>query len=398
MCSYPGDFGQGYAKKMQNGWIGKQGESYSDFVLNAATNEKTFAAFRRQPIYRSIVETLSAEEGAAYLSMIDDPSVRALCLASAPADRVGDPQTHPYDGVLLSPTTLRYGKVLCDLRNFFPQFHRMTDIVEIGVGYGGLARLVSEYRNQSRAALNRYIGVDLRPVALLARRYLETCGSGANVTFVASEDLPATKCDLVISNYAFSELGKAVQEDYLARVVGLASSGYLTMNSGLWGAEAFGHDCFTVEELLQRLPNAVLAYDRPDIATANYIIVFGEHELGEGVPLADIRLHSRELIAEREARRAPPFAARHSRAHFSRQRRALIPPAETVIPLRPSRAPQWLLSEQRGRPQKEAVHSKHAPPSSVPPYQGSWTSFFHASRANIPAAKSKMKVMATCEI
>lgn len=289
---------------MRQDWIGRQGETYSDFVRRAAAHETIFATFRRRPVYRSIVETLTAEEGAAYLSAIDDAGVRALCLASARADRVGAPRTHLYDGVPLSPTTLRYGKVLCDLRNFFPQFHRMTDIVEIGIGYGGLARLVCEYRAQASTALERYVGIDLAPVVALARRYLDACASAPQATLVDSDRIPAVGWDLAISNYAFSELGKAVQEDYLARVLDRASAGYLTMNTGLWGGEAFGHDCFTAEDLLRRLPNAALVADRPEVATENYIVVFGAHGLGAGVPLADLRERSRALIAARAARRA----------------------------------------------------------------------------------------------
>ncbi len=289
---------------MRQDWIGRQGETYADFVQSAAADEKIFATFRRQPVYRSIVETLTEDEGATYLRAIDDAGVKALCLASARADRVGSPRTHLYEGVPLSPTTLRYGKVLCDLRNFFPHFHRMTDIVEIGIGYGGLARLVCEYRAQAPTALERYLGIDLAPVVLLARRYLDACASAPQATLVDSDRIPAARWDLAISNYAFSELGKAAQEDYLARVLDRASAGYLTMNTGLWGGEAFGHDCLTAEDLLRRLPNAALVADRPEVATENYIVVFGAHGLGAGVPLVNLRKRSRELGAEREARRA----------------------------------------------------------------------------------------------
>ena len=289
---------------MGNGWLGRKGDSYTDFVLDAAVDERVFATFRRQPVYRSIVETLSAEQGAEFLSAIDDPLVRRLCLASAAADCVGGPTTFPYEGVALSPTTLRYGKVLCDLQRFFPKYPRMRRIVEIGVGYGGLARLVWEHHLLAETMLETYVGIDLAPVAMLARRYMDLCTSGNNVIFLASEDTAVEDWDLVISNYAFSELDRTLQESYLARVLENASAGYLTMNTGLWSGTAFGHACFTVEELLERLPNAVLAPDRPESATSNYILAFGDHALGAGTPLEEIRAGSSRLIAEREARRA----------------------------------------------------------------------------------------------
>lgn len=289
---------------MLNHWVGRKGESYTDFVQDAAVNDTAFATFRRQPVYRSIVETLTAEQGAAYLDRIDDALVRRLCLSSADADRVGGAQTFLYDGVPLAPTTLRYGKVLCDLSRCFPRFGSFRRIAEIGIGYGGLARLVWEHHRAAGTALETYVGIDLAPVARLAQRYLDASARGTRVTFVGSDEAPRADWDLVVSNYAFSEFSNELQEDYLSRVVERATSGYLTMNSGLWSDEAFGHECLTVEALLHRLPNAVLMPDAPETATENYIVVFGEHGLGAGTPLVDIRQRSRALIAARAARRA----------------------------------------------------------------------------------------------
>ena len=302
---------------MSDAWIGEKGLLYSDFVVAAAQNSDVFSTFRRQKIYRSIVETLDADEGEAFFDAIEDPIIRSLCLKSAPFDKIGSPLLGTYDGVQLSPTTPRYGKVISDLKNFFPHFDAFKEIVEIGVGYGGLVRLLSAYKRETGSALERCIGLDLPSVALLAGRYIEECGGAAEAQFTTLENVSLDRCDLVVSNFAFSEFSKSLQKEYLENVIMKARSGYLTMNTGLWRPFGFDHECYSVEELLSVLPNAALAYDRPASATENYILVFGDHRLGDGVSLEDIRAESQRSIDERKARR--------SRLRFFRNLRMRLP-------------------------------------------------------------------------
>jgi len=289
---------------MSDAWIGKKGLLYSDFVAAAAQNSEIFSTFRRQKIYRSIVETLDADEGKAFFDAVEDPVIRSLGLKSAPFDKIGSPLLGTYDGVQLSPTTLRYCKVIYDLKTFFPHFDAFKEIVEIGVGYGGLVRLLSAYKHETDSTLERCIGLDLPSVALLANRYVSECGGAAEAHFTTLENVLIDQCDLVVSNFAFSEFSRSLQTDYLEKIILKARSGYLTMNTGLWRPFGFDRECYSVEELLSILPNAALTYDRPASATENYILVFGDHCIGDGVSLESIRADSQRSIDERKARRS----------------------------------------------------------------------------------------------
>jgi hypothetical protein len=89
----------------------------------------------------------------------------------------------------------------------------------------------------------------------------------------------------VISNYAFSEFSRSLQEEYLELILTKSRCGYLTMNTGLSGnISLHGEPCLTVDELLDILPNAVLRREEPLTDRNNYIMIYGEHELTECSP------------------------------------------------------------------------------------------------------------------
>ena len=104
-----------------------------------------------------------------------------------------------------------------------------------------------------------------------------------------------------MSNYAFSEFDRELEREYLDHVLLKSRCGYLTMNSGLSDSgqwEYIGQSCIGVEQLLKELPNAVVISEKPVLYPSNYIIVYGEHSAGSGVPLARMRDIERDLRDE----------------------------------------------------------------------------------------------------
>ena len=81
------------------------------------------------------------------------------------------------------------------------------------------------------------------------------------------------KFDLVISNYAFSELPSHIQKTYIQKVLGNAKKGYLTMNSGR--GESRTDRKLKIEDLRDLLPNFEVFEERPLTNQNNYIIVWG---------------------------------------------------------------------------------------------------------------------------
>jgi len=129
----------------------------------------------------------------------------------------------------VSPTQLRYLKVLADLRKL-PNLPGLDNaaVIELGVGYGGQCQLIL-----AAHTVASYLLVDFPEVELLAERYLRATLQVERVQAVGlSQSLPKRKmqADLFISNYAFSELRRPLQCQYFKEYVRGCRRGYVTYN------------------------------------------------------------------------------------------------------------------------------------------------------------------------
>lgn len=142
----------------------------------------------------------------------------------------------------LSPTTLRFTKILADLEFFFGSLDGCV-VSEIGVGYGGQANLIT-----SRFDVSGYHLFDLSSVNALARRYLESFDKNACVFHDWGPALEHLNSDLCISNYALSEMTRDAQETYFRCVIDNARSGYV-----LWNEHGQRHGSMTLAQFIRRL-------------------------------------------------------------------------------------------------------------------------------------------------
>ena len=75
--------------------------------------------------------------------------------------------------------------------------------------------------------------VDLPQVLKLANRFIKKFDNKMMINMVdgtSISDLDAFDCDLVISNYAYSELSRMVQERYYEKFIKKSKHGYFTWN------------------------------------------------------------------------------------------------------------------------------------------------------------------------
>jgi hypothetical protein len=203
--------------------------------------------FRRERAVREVVETLAPSDGrhhakrirAAAPDLFMDRRVRAV-------DAWGEPVR--WSGLLLgtpaafSPTTLRYLSHALWLRDH-GLVNRRGTVVEIGVGFGGLAAM-NAIVSEAHTVL-----ADLPPVTQAALRMLDETKLGR---FAASSDETEPAGDFcVVSNYAFTELTSNLQDHYIDRYLRASASGMIVSNANVFSRSIGGRDDQALVSALQ---------------------------------------------------------------------------------------------------------------------------------------------------
>lgn len=246
--------------------------SYVRFVQSAVLDYKKFKNFKRHPDYQAILEHVTEDEGEKYLDIIKNNSPELLNNINQFKDNdlVGGPITYDYPEIgNISPSTLRYIKVASDLKKYFGSDIGQK-VAEIGVGYGGQLLI-----NDKIFDIKSYYLFDLPPVLSLVSKYLEShILNCAYKLFTLNQYGGDESYDLVISNYAFSELPSQLQIKYIEKIISKSKRGYLTMNSGFENS-AFTNNKLSFNDLKRLLPPFEMVSEYPITADNNYIIIWG---------------------------------------------------------------------------------------------------------------------------
>jgi len=252
-----------------------QNTPYEKSLLQIVNSEKKLKRFRRNLDYRLIVETVSFQIGLEYLNQIKslgtfDEEQRTLAKIN---DSFGKPRKFKYDkNGKISPTTLRYISVALEIKKLFPDLNNAR-IAEVGVGYGGQASILMSHLNAMRYDL-----FDLPAALTLSKYFLSKIGKSEGVKFSSLETLEDTEWDLVISNYAFSELPKDLQLQYIKKVFQKSKRGYLIMNSGLTDITGRNSGKLSMHEIQELISGTEIKSEVPKTGPDNYLIVWG-HEI-----------------------------------------------------------------------------------------------------------------------
>jgi putative sugar O-methyltransferase len=242
---------------------------YRQMCARAVADDSFFDTFRQDPSYKEILEHVSRPQAEAYIAIVAQQSphlIKYLELFRR-NDLFGGAEVFPFEEPIgpFSFSTWRYIKVVSDLSAMFGDL-RGFRIVEIGGGYGGQCAALSYL-----FPFCEYIIFDLPEVLELQRKYLRRIGV-KNVAFLSAESLPQKiESDLVISNYALSEVVKPLAQRYLDACVVPAQRGYLTCNQ-------IASYCYSREEFMARIPGAVAVSEFPLGHPDNYILAWRKPE------------------------------------------------------------------------------------------------------------------------
>jgi hypothetical protein len=246
-----------FIKKKESG--GSVNVEYLQACREVVASDDAFCQFKRHPLYALFQEFTTFEEGKELVEAIyrEAPDLLNPILMKKfhTNDEVGDPPTFFYKRMgLFSPTTLRYIKVVGDLRAHFGNLDGMK-VVEIGSGYGGQCKMLSDL-----FAFASYTLVDMPDALEVAKRYLAKL-EVAPVQFIAAEQAAKLPCDLVVSHYGFTELSAGRQREYIDKILRVADRGYLICH---FFPKTFGVRALCKRDLLKALAKAGISYQIED--------------------------------------------------------------------------------------------------------------------------------------
>jgi hypothetical protein len=238
----------------------------------AAEDDQIFSTFRRYEIFLKVVDFVRMEQGFLYIDEILKHELGGVNISNnykktlKSIDSVGKPKKYRFNGHgIYSPNALKYLKVYLDLRKLFGDLSNFK-LTEIGVGFGGQASVI----NQLNKPISYHL-YDIPPVLNLASRVLNKLNLGGNFHLMDGRQPEFFNSDLLISNDAFSELSREIQDKYLKNVVINAKRGYITWNS--WSSTHLGG--YSLAELVRVIPNSQIIPEQPLTGKENAIIVWG---------------------------------------------------------------------------------------------------------------------------
>jgi putative sugar O-methyltransferase len=205
-------------------------ESNNDYVViaaQAAEDDEIFNNFKKNSSYKQILEHVSYSEGFTFLS---ESKKQEFLLKNIEEfrenDSLGNADLYNYEKYgILSPSTARYIKNSMDIHDKFSG--NMSKIVEIGGGYGGLAKTLSVIYS-----IDEYIIIDIPQVNMLIEKYLKKFEkTKKKFKAYGCMDYPEIKnIDLTISNYALSELNLEGQIEYCEKIIENSNNFYIIYN------------------------------------------------------------------------------------------------------------------------------------------------------------------------
>ena len=243
---------------------------YEQQLSRLLKSKKRLSDFRRKYDYREILEHVTYTQGKSYLEQIQEYSPQnyiELIEKNKANDLFGNPYEYQYPGVgRVSPTTLRYISTAIDIFEII-RLNKESVVAEIGVGYGGQAAIL-----ERMYGIRNYSAFDLPSVIQLSNVYLNSVNSKLEFTSSGLSSDKNTTWDVVISNYAFSELHRDLQLSYIEHVITKSKSGYMIMNSGRSNITGRSEGKLSLNEIRNYIPNLQVKEEVPLTGPDNYII------------------------------------------------------------------------------------------------------------------------------
>lgn len=212
-------------------------DPYDKACKEFVEDDAKFASFKQDRRYTAVLEHVDPNHGRQYLEQIKQHKFQSIVTdidQFKENDILGSPSAIMYEQPfgMVSPSTLRYIKNTYDILDFVGNA-KCDRIAEIGGGYGGLCKCLS-----TKLSFSEYVIYDIPSACSLAKKYLSHFDVGPRVSHFSNCESDGN-FDLVISNYAYSELGENLQSLYYDNVISKSRMSYMILNKGQVDREVF---------------------------------------------------------------------------------------------------------------------------------------------------------------
>lgn len=211
----------------KEGWVASDSSHslYIESIKGFLSSEESFSNFRQPSIgYNGILEHVCPRGGDIYSTHLKSKYSEFLenhLENFKKNDSIGNPVLGNYEGFgKINTTTLRYIKYAADM---VENFGSLSDynLIEIGGGYGGLARILNCIYNFKSIKL-----VDLPKPLELQSKYLSQFNIPCE-TYQPQDNLHVEKKTLVVSNFAWCECDKDTRKKYIENIISKCSRVYI---------------------------------------------------------------------------------------------------------------------------------------------------------------------------
>lgn len=202
------------------------GSKFLNSCLQIISDDTAFNKFKQNEDFKTVIANDSLSKiisDQLYQNIISDKEIMDKIDEYKTNDLIGMPNLYQYPGLgYISPGTMYFIHILKDLKQYFGNIHNFN-IIEIGSGYGGQAKIILDYGVQT------YSMVDILPTLNVCKKYLSKFDH-TNISF-HTPDILSKKCyDLVISNWCLSEFDKNGIDFYIENIIKYCENGYFMMN------------------------------------------------------------------------------------------------------------------------------------------------------------------------
>lgn len=154
-------------------------------------------------------------------------------------DRHGGSVKQPINGILTSPSSIRYISHAYDIcKHIISKNLNVVTLVEVGGGYGGLALIMSEVSKLFGITIEKYIIYDIPSVQALQKYYLSAHSMDMPIEWkdcsTFGSDLSSETTNFLVSCYCISELPDTYRKQYLQNILPNIKGAFFAWN---WGSK-----------------------------------------------------------------------------------------------------------------------------------------------------------------